>query len=104
LPPLYKLKKGKQIIYAQDDAEKDKHVEQMGKQGLIIQRFKGLGEMNPDQLWDTTMDPSVRFLKRIMIEDAVEAEKAFTDLMGEEVEPRRKYIQENAMNVINLDV
>jgi DNA gyrase subunit B len=104
LPPLYKLKKGKQIIYAQDDAEKDKHVEQMGKQGLIIQRFKGLGEMNPDQLWDTTMDPSVRFLKRITIEDAVEAEKAFTDLMGEEVEPRRKYIQENAMNVINLDV
>jgi DNA gyrase subunit B len=104
LPPLYRLKKGKQVIYAHDDAEKDKIVNEIGKQGLLLQRFKGLGEMNPEQLWETTMDPSVRFLKRVTIEDGVEADKAFTDLMGEDVEPRRKYIQDNAMNVINLDV
>ncbi len=104
LPPLYRLKKGKQVIYAQNDAEKDRLVNEMGKQGLLLQRFKGLGEMNPDQLWDTTMNPEIRFLKRVAIEDGVTADKAFTDLMGEEVEPRRKFIQENAMNVINLDV
>lgn len=104
LPPLYKLKKGKQSVYAQDDAEKDRILAEWGKQGVNIQRYKGLGEMNPEQLWETTMDPEARFLKKVMIEDAVEADKAFSDLMGEEVEPRRKYIQDNAMNVMNLDV
>jgi len=104
LPPLYKLKKGKQEVYALNDREKEKLLDEMGRQGVGIQRYKGLGEMNPTQLWETTMDPEKRYLKKISIEDAVEADRAFSDLMGEEVEPRRKFIQDNAMNVVNLDV
>jgi DNA gyrase subunit B len=104
LPPLYKIKKGKQEIYVLNDAEKDKVLAEMGKTDVNIQRYKGLGEMNPEQLWTTTMDPSQRTLMQVTIEDAVEAEKQFSDLMGEDVAPRRKFIQENAGNVVNLDV
>jgi DNA gyrase subunit B len=104
LPPLYKLKKGKQEVYALNEAEKDKLLAEMGKQGINIQRYKGLGEMNPTQLWETTMDPDKRYLKKVNIEDAVEAEKCFSDLMGDDVAPRKKFIMENAMHVVNLDV
>ncbi|NTV23979.1 MAG: hypothetical protein HGA85_06450 [Nanoarchaeota archaeon] len=104
MPPLYLVKKGKQKWYVQNDAKKDALVAEIGMQGTVIQRYKGLGEMNPEQLWETTMDPERRYLKKIKIEDAVEAEKAFSDLMGEEVEPRKKFIYENAKNVTNLDI
>ena len=104
LPPLYKVKKGKMFKYALNEREREQITKEFGSQGVTIQRYKGLGEMNPDQLWETTMDPEKRYLKKITIEDAVEAEKYFSDLMGEEVAPRKIFINENAMNVANLDV
>lgn len=104
LPPLYKVKKGKSFQYARNDEERDRIIAEYGKQGVSLQRYKGLGEMNPTQLWETTMDPSVRYLKQVKIEDAVEADRYFTDLMGDEVPPRKKFIQDNAKNVINLDI
>ncbi len=101
-PPLYKLKNGKQVLYAYSEREKEELMKTAEKSG--VQRYKGLGEMNPGQLWETTMDPSNRILKQVMIEDIVEADRMFTLLMGEEVEPRRDFIMSHAKEVVNLDV
>jgi DNA gyrase subunit B len=103
MPPLYRLQKGKKVEYVYSDAEKTKMIEEMGEP-VGIQRYKGLGEMNPRQLWDTTMDPDVRKLKQINIEDAVAADQMFTVLMGDEVQPRREFIHKHALDVVNLDV
>jgi len=105
MPPLFKITKGKQKFWVHSENEKEKKLKELGGGDNIgIQRFKGLGEMNPHQLWDTTMDPDIRSLKQITIEDAVKADQMFSVLMGEEVEPRRDFIMKHAKDVINLDI
>ncbi len=103
-PPLYKIKAGKEVFYAYSEEEKEEILKKLGDKSYSIQRYKGLGEMNPEQLWETTMDPEKRVLKKVTIEDALEAEKLFTVLMGEEVKPRREFIQKHAKEVVELDI
>ena len=103
MPPLYKITKGKQTRYAYDDEERDAIIEEFGN-GYKIGRFKGLGEMNPEQLWETTLNPDNRVMMRVSIEDARKADETFTILMGDKVEPRKEFIEKNAKYVNNLDV
>lgn len=124
-PPLYKLKKGKKEMYAFDDEERDEVIKRLKgekadkkteeeeevaeegaqvKSGIIISRFKGLGEMNPEQLWSTTMNPETRTILQVGIENAADADRTFSILMGDEVEPRRQFIEKNAKYVRNLDI
>jgi len=110
-PPLYRVFKGKQEHYAYTEAEREEYVGRLGNgkggegtKNVSVQRYKGLGEMNPDQLWKTTMDPETRTLLRVDIEDGAMASRLFDELMGDEVEPRKEFIEKNAKYVKNLDV
>jgi DNA gyrase subunit B len=104
-PPLYSIRKGKDVKWFYNDKDKETYVAKMkdGK-GSTIQRYKGLGEMNPMQLWETTMDPAIRTLLRVNIDDAMKADTVFTQLMGEEVAPRKTFIQSHYNQVRNLDI
>ena len=103
-PPLYRVWKGKKEFYAYDDAERDRAIERLGGNGVNVQRYKGLGEMNPDQLWKTTMDPESRTIQKVTMENETQVIELFTKLMGEEVAPRKEFIKEHARFVRNLDV
>jgi len=106
-PPLYRVAKGKDEFYAYDETERDDYIKRLTngtKAGVNVQRYKGLGEMNPEQLWKTTMDPATRTILKVELEDAVEAAQLFETLMGDEVEPRKLFIEQNAKYVRNLDV
>jgi len=105
-PPLYKIEKNKDVRYAYNDEQLNRILNEIGRDGCKIQRYKGLGEMNADQLWETTMDPEKRVLLRVTIdeEESSEIDLTFTTLMGDKVEPRREFIEENAKYVRNLDI
>ncbi|HPZ16714.1 MAG TPA: toprim domain-containing protein, partial [Sphaerochaeta sp.] len=107
MPPLYKITSGKRVEYAYDEEARVRILEELGANDsskVSIQRYKGLGEMNPEQLWETTMNPETRLISQITLNDAEEADRVFSMLMGEEVEPRRAFIDANAVYVTNLDV
>ena len=103
-PPPYYLENGGEPLELARLEDLSDRVNELGKKGLAIQRYKGLGEMNPEQLWETTMDPARRTLLQVRVEDAYEADRLFSTLMGDLVEPRREFIETNALNVRNLDV
>ena len=103
-PPLYRVTKGKMTKYVYNDGELQKLLNEIGREDVVMQRYKGLGEMNPQQLWETTMDSNDRTILKVTLQDAVEADKMFTLLMGDQVEPRRKFIEQHAKEVVNLDV
>ena len=103
-PPLYKIRKGKETHYAYTEKQREDLAKQLGDKGVVYQRYKGLGEMNAEELWETTMDPARRILKQVMIEDAAAADALFSVLMGEAVGPRRQYIEQHAKDVVNLDI
>jgi DNA gyrase subunit B len=103
MPPLFKISKGKQVVYCYDKFEYEKIISEIGKEGVNVQRYKGLGEMNSDQLWETTLNPDSRYIKKVTIEDAAAADQMFSVLMGEEVEPRREFIMKHAKEA-ELDV
>lgn len=103
-PPLYQIKKGKSHWYVYSDAEMATKLDEIGRDNITIQRYKGLGEMNPEQLWETTMNPENRTILQVSLEDSIEADKIFSVLMGDKVEPRRKFIEDNANLVRNLDL
>ena len=101
-PPLYLVKKGQKKRYAWDDDQRDSIAAEFGNQGVSIQRYKGLGEMNAEQLWDTTMNPEFRTLRQVTIDNGTEADRIFSMLMGDEVPPRREFIEKNA-KYANID-
>jgi len=103
-PPLYKVHKGKQLRYAFSEEEKERFVEELGVKGVESERYKGLGEMDPEQLWETTMNPETRTLLKVTVEDAIACDEIFSVLMGDMVEPRREFIEKNARFVENLDI
>ncbi|MCA9751774.1 MAG: DNA gyrase subunit B, partial [Gemmatimonadetes bacterium] len=109
IPPLYRVKRGKEEVYCYSDDEKDRMVKRMsdgksGSKGLQVQRYKGLGEMNPEQLWETTLNPETRTMRLVRLDDMVSADEIFTKLMGDAVEPRREWIEAHADKVQNLDL
>ena len=103
-PPLYRIKKGKAEYYVYSDRELDEKLNELGEKGISIQRYKGLGEMNPGQLWETTMNPETRTLLQVTLDDAIRADEIFRVLMGDEVEPRRNFIETHAKEVVDLDI
>ena len=103
-PPLYKVHKGKNVRYAFSDDERDAFIAELGTTGVSAERYKGLGEMDPIQLWETTMDPETRTLLKVSINDAIACDETFSVLMGDMVEPRREFISKNAKFVQNLDI
>ena len=103
-PPLFRMQVGKEVQYAYNDAEREEFLAEKKGQSVYVQRYKGLGEMNPSQLWETTMDPKNRVMNQVTVNDAQKASEIFETLMGDEVGPRKKFIQTHAKTVKNLDI